>query len=138
MTKKQFKEERAYTSTSLVITEGSQVRISGRPETWRLELVQRSRSGSTDLLSVGLLSLLSDRSQDYQPMDSTDGLGLLPLIIIRENTLQLNLMETLPQLRLFSSHSVDCSMCQIGTQNQPVHRSSLSPSDLTLYFSPFK
>jgi hypothetical protein len=75
MTKKQVGEEgvySAYTSTSLFITKGSQDRNSHRAGTWRQEVMQRPwRDVSYCLASPGLLSLLSYRTQDYQPRDGT-------------------------------------------------------------------
>jgi hypothetical protein len=75
MTKKQVGEERvysAYTSTLLFITNGSQEWNSHRVGTWRQELMQRPWKNVTYwLASPGLLSLLSHRTQDYQPRDGT-------------------------------------------------------------------
>jgi hypothetical protein len=75
MTKKQVEEEKvysAYTSILLFITKGSQDRNSHRAGTWRRELRQRPRrSVAYWFASPGLLSLLSYRSQDYQPRDGT-------------------------------------------------------------------
>jgi len=75
MTKKQIGEERvysAYTSTLLFITKGSQDRNSHRAGTWRQELIQRPwKVAAYWLASPGLLSLLSYRTQDYQPRDGT-------------------------------------------------------------------
>jgi hypothetical protein len=73
MTKKQVGEEMvysAYTSTLLFITKGSQDWNSHRAGTWRQELMQRPWRGAAYwLASPGLLSLLSYRTQDYQPRD---------------------------------------------------------------------
>jgi hypothetical protein len=66
-TKKQVGEKgvySAYTSTWLFITKGGQDRNSHRAGTWRQELL------------TGLLSLLSSRTQDYQPRDGTTHNGL--------------------------------------------------------------
>jgi hypothetical protein len=54
------------------------------------------------LASPGLLSLLSYRTQDYQPRDSTtrNGPPPHPLITNWENAIQLDLMEAFPQGRL--------------------------------------
>ena len=54
------------------------------------------------LASPGLLSLLSERTQDHQPRDGPthNGLGPPPLITNWENALQLDLMEAFPQVRL--------------------------------------
>ena len=83
MTKKQVVEERvysAYTSTLLFITKGSQDRNSHRAGTWRQELMQRPwRDVPYWLASPGLLSLLSYRTQDYQPRDDTTHNGSSPL-----------------------------------------------------------
>ena len=70
---KQVGEEKlylAYTSTLLFIIEGSQDKNSNRAGTWRQELTQRPwRDAAYWLVSPGLLSLLSYRTQDYQPRD---------------------------------------------------------------------
>ena len=75
MTKKQVGEERvnlAYTCTLLFIIEGSQDRNSHRAGTWKQELMQRPwRDAAYWLASPGLLSLLSYRTQHYQPRDGT-------------------------------------------------------------------
>ena len=82
MTKKQVGEERvfsAYTSTLRLITKESQDRNSHRAGTWRQELMQRPwRNAASRLASPGLLSLLSYRTQDYQPRDGTTHNGLGP------------------------------------------------------------
>jgi hypothetical protein len=84
MTKKQVGEERvysAYTSTLLFITKESQDRNSHRAGAWRQKLMQRPwRDAAYWLAPCGLLSLLSYRTQDYQPRDGTthNGLGLGP------------------------------------------------------------
>jgi hypothetical protein len=54
------------------------------------------------LASPGLLSLLSYRTQDYQPRDGTTTRGPPHLITNCENALQLDLMEAFPQLKLLS------------------------------------
>ena len=56
------------------------------------------------LASPGLLSLLSYRTQIYQPKDGTTYNGLPPSTLITnlENVLQLDLMEAFPQGRLLS------------------------------------
>jgi hypothetical protein len=75
MTKKQAGEERVYlgyTFTLLFTNKGSQNRNSDRVGTWRQELMQRSwRDAAYWLASPGLLSLLSYRTQDFQPRDGT-------------------------------------------------------------------
>jgi len=75
MTKKHVGEERvylAYTSTLLFITKGSQDWNSHKVGTWKQELMQRPwRDVTYWLASPGLLSLLSHRTQDYQPRYST-------------------------------------------------------------------
>ena len=66
--------------------------------------MQRPRRDVTYwLASPGLLSLLSYRTQDYQPIDGTTHKGPSPPLITNlENALQLHLMEAFPQLKLFS------------------------------------
>jgi hypothetical protein len=99
MTKKQVGEENvysAYTFTLLFITQGSQDRNSLRAGTCRQELMQRPwRDVTYWLASPGLLSLLSYRTQDYQPRGGTTNNGLgraLPSLITNwENALQLHL-----------------------------------------------
>jgi hypothetical protein len=54
------------------------------------------------LASPGLLSLLSYRTQDYQPRDVPPTRGLSPLITNWENALELDLMEAFSQLKLLS------------------------------------
>jgi hypothetical protein len=46
--------------------------------------------------SPGLLSLVSYRTQDYQPRDGPTHKGPFPLITNWENALQLDLMEAFP------------------------------------------
>jgi hypothetical protein len=83
MTKKQVGEKRVYspyTSILLFITKGSQDRNPHRAGTWRQELMQRPwRDVPYWLASPGLLSLLSYRTQDYQPRDGTAHNGPFPL-----------------------------------------------------------
>jgi hypothetical protein len=74
MTKKQVGEERVYsvyTFTLLFITKGSQDRNSHRAGTWRQELMQRPWRVLLTGFLLGLLSLLSYRTQDHQPRDET-------------------------------------------------------------------
>ena len=87
MTKKQVGEERvysAYTSTLLFITKGSQDWNSNMAGFWRQELMQRPWRAAAAywLTSPGLLSLLSHRTQDPQPRDSTTHNGLGPPALI--------------------------------------------------------
>ena len=64
----------------LFITKGSQDWDSHKAGTWRQEPMQRSwRDAASWLASPGLLSLLSYRTQDYQPRDSTTHKGASPL-----------------------------------------------------------
>jgi hypothetical protein len=89
----------------LFFTKGSQDWNSHRAGTWRQELRQRPwRDAAYWIASPSLLSLLSYRTQDYQPRDGTTtmGLALPPLITNWENALQLDLMEAFPQGRLLS------------------------------------
>jgi hypothetical protein len=71
MTKKHIGEERvnlAYTSVLLFITKGSQDRNTHGIGTWRQKWMQKLwRNAAYWLVSPGLLSLLSYRTQDYQP-----------------------------------------------------------------------
>ena len=84
-TKKQVGEERvdsACTSTLLFITKGSQDWNSHRAGAWKQKLVQRPwRDAAYWFASPGLLSLVSYRTQNYQPRDGTthNGLGPPPL-----------------------------------------------------------
>jgi hypothetical protein len=75
MTKEQVGEEKVYsfyTSTLLFITKGTQDRNSHRAGTWRQELMQKPwRSAVYWLAFPSLHSLLSYRTQDYQPRDGT-------------------------------------------------------------------
>jgi hypothetical protein len=79
MTKKQVGEERVYsvyTSMLLFITKRSQDRHSHMAGTWRQELMQKLwKSAAYWIASPGLLSLLSYRTQDYQPRDGTTHQG---------------------------------------------------------------
>jgi hypothetical protein len=104
----QVGEERlysAYTSTLLFITKGGQDRNSHRAGTWRQELMQRPWRGAAYwLASPGLLILPSCRTQD-PGIDNTTHSGLDPLPnpqSLRENALQLDLIQTFSQLRLLS------------------------------------
>jgi hypothetical protein len=82
MTKKQVGEERvysAYTSILLFITKGSQDWNSIK-QVRKQELMQRPwRDVLYWLASSGLLSLLSYRTQDYQPRDGHTHKGPFPL-----------------------------------------------------------
>jgi hypothetical protein len=79
MTKKQVGEERvysAYTSIRLLRISGLELK-----QVRKQELMQRPwRDVPYWLASPGLLSLLSYRTQDYQPRDGTTTRGLTPLI----------------------------------------------------------
>ena len=68
------------------------------------ELMQRPwRDVTYWLASPGLLSLLSYRTQDYQPREGTTHKWASPPLITNwENALQLDLMEAFPQGRLLS------------------------------------
>ena len=80
MTKKQVGEERVYsvyTSTLLFITK--EVRLELK-QVRKQEMMQRPwRDVPYWLASPGLLSLLSYRTQDYQPRDGSTHKGPLPL-----------------------------------------------------------
>ena len=82
-TKKQAVEKRVYsdyTSKLLFISKGSQNMNSHRTETWRQVMMQRPWRGTSYCLAFpGLLSLLSYRTQDYQPRDDTTNNGPFPL-----------------------------------------------------------
>jgi hypothetical protein len=54
------------------------------------------------LASPGLLSLLSNRTQESQPRDGPTHKGPFPLITNWKNALQLGLMEAFSQLKLLS------------------------------------
>jgi hypothetical protein len=81
MTKKQVGEERvysAYTSILLFITKEAR---TGTQRVRKQELMQRPwRDVLYWLASPGLLSLLSYRTQDYQPRDGPTHKGPFPLI----------------------------------------------------------
>jgi hypothetical protein len=69
----------AHTSTSLLITEGSQDRNSSMAGTWRQELMQRPRRDAAYWLAHhDLLSLLSYRTQDHQPRSGTPTMHWAP------------------------------------------------------------
>jgi hypothetical protein len=88
MTMKQVVEERvysAYISTLLFITKGSQDRNSQRTGTWRQELMKRPWRNVTYWLAYpGLLSLLSYRTQDYQPVQRWHHLQWTLLLLITD------------------------------------------------------
>ena len=70
MTKNQVAEEMfylSYISAVLIIMAGSQVKNSNRAGFWRQEPMQKLWRGA----APDLLSLLSYRTQDYQPRDGT-------------------------------------------------------------------
>ena len=75
MTKKQVGEGgnySAYTFTLLFITKESQDRNSHNSGIWRQKLMQRPWRGAAYwLASSGLLSLISYRTQGYQPRDGS-------------------------------------------------------------------
>jgi hypothetical protein len=63
------------------IIEGRQDRNSNRAETWRQELMQKPWCGAAYWLAHHwLLSLLSYKTQDHQPRDSTIHKGMDPLV----------------------------------------------------------
>jgi hypothetical protein len=84
----------ADTSISLFIIGGSQGRSKNRAETWRQELMQRPRRGVAYWLAPhGLLSLLSYRIQDHQPMVAPSIMGwALPHQL--KNSLCLSIAQT--------------------------------------------
>ena len=88
----------AYTFVSLFFTKGSQDRNSHRAGTWRQELMQRTWRGAAYwLASPGLLSLLSYRTQDYQPrmVPPTMGWALPHQSLIKKMPYSLILWSTL-------------------------------------------
>jgi hypothetical protein len=81
MTMKQVEEERVYSAHTFHIAVHHQ-RKSGLElkQVRKQELMQRPwRNATCWLASPGLLSLLSYRTQDYQPRDGTTHNGLSPL-----------------------------------------------------------
>ena len=125
MTKKQVGEERvysAYTSTSLFITKGSQDRNLHRAGTWRQELIQRPwRNAAYLSVSPGLLSLLSYRTQDYQPRDGTTHHGPShPLSLIKK--MPYSWISWRHFLKRGSFLCDNSSLCQVDTPNLPVHQ----------------
>jgi hypothetical protein len=84
MTKKQVGEERVYSDYTFHIAVNHQ-RMSGLElkQVRKQELMQRPwRDVPYWLASPGLLSLLSYRTQDYQPRDGPTHKSLSPLITI--------------------------------------------------------
>lgn len=78
MAKTQVEEEGVDMSAYMFITSGSQGSKSSRAGTWKQELVQESwRSIAYWLVSHGLLSLLSYRTQDHHPRDVPTHKGLV-------------------------------------------------------------
>ena len=86
-----------YTSTLLFITGGSQDRNTNRVVLEAGADAEAMEEYCLWLASPDLLSLLSYRTQDHQPRDGTTHHGWL---ITNCNALQLDLMESFPQLRL--------------------------------------
>ena len=89
---KSNREERIYsdhTSTSHSVIEGSRNRNSSRARTWRQEHRPRRRMLLASLCDF--LILLSYRTQDHQPRESTTYSGLDPSLLITnwESALQL-------------------------------------------------
>lgn len=86
---------------------GTQIGQDPRSRRWC-----RSHRGE---LHTGLLNLPSYRTRNQPPMDGTNhyGLGPPPLITKWENTLQLDVIKTLPRLRLYSS------FCQVEIKSRP-------------------
>jgi hypothetical protein len=125
MTKKQVGEEKvysAYISTLLFITKGSQEWNSSRPESRR-----RCRDHGGMFL-IGLLPLACSscsliESKNTSPGMALGTMGLSSLTTNQENVPQLDLMEALPQLKLLCDNA---GLCQVNTQNQPVHQPSVS------------
>ena len=105
MTKKQVGEERvysAYTSLLLFITKGSQDWKSSKTDRKQEPMQRPWRDVTYRLASPGLLSLLSYRTKTTSPEMVPPTRGLSPLITNGENALQLDLMESFPQLKLLS------------------------------------
>jgi hypothetical protein len=82
MTKKQVGEERVYSAyTSHTAVDHQRKSGLELKQVRKQELMQRSwRDVTYWFASPGLLSLLSYRTQDYQPSDGTSHRGLSPLI----------------------------------------------------------
>lgn len=69
----------AYTSVSLFVIERNQDRTPSRAGNWKQELMQIPHRNVVYWLGpLGLLSLLSIRTQDHQPRDGTMDNGLGP------------------------------------------------------------
>jgi hypothetical protein len=85
VTKKQVVEEMvysAYTSTLLLIIEGSQAKDSNREGYLRQELIQRLWIGATFCLDFPcLFCLLSYRTQEHQPRNGTNYTGRGPFTL---------------------------------------------------------
>jgi hypothetical protein len=119
MTKKQVGEERvysAYTSMLLFITKGSQDWNSNRSESRRW----CRGHGGVFLASPGLLSLLSYRTQDYQPRDGPTHKGPFPPLWLIEKMLY-SWISWRHFLNWSSSLCDNSSLCQVDTQNQPAY-----------------
>jgi hypothetical protein len=119
MTKKQVGEERvysAYTSMLLFITKGSEDWNSSRSgsRSWC-----RSHGGMffTGLLPLACSALIEPKTTNSEMVPTTRGPP--HLITNWENAPQLDLMEVFPQLNCFLCDN--SSLCQVDTQNQPVH-----------------
>ena len=88
------------------------------------ELMQRPWRGLLYwLASTGLFSLLSYRTKTTSPEMVPPTRGPPHLITNWENALQLDLMEALPYWSSFLCDN--SSLCQVDTQNQPVHLPSV-------------
>ena len=124
MTKMQVREGRvysAYTSTLLFTTRGSQDRNSHRAGTWRPELMQSPWRGAAYWLAPhGLLSLLSYRTQDYQPSNGATHNG---------PSQAWSPIEKMPYSWISWRHFLkgsfilcdNSTLCQVDRQNQPLY-----------------
>jgi hypothetical protein len=105
MTKMQIGEERVYSAYTSILLAVHHQRKSGLElkQVRKQELMQKPwRDVPYWLASIGLLSLLSYRTQDYQPRDGATLMGPPPLITNQENAPQLDLTEAFLQGRLLS------------------------------------
>jgi hypothetical protein len=129
MAKKQVAEERVYsafTSRSLFITKGRQDRNSNRAGTWRQELMQTPwRDAAYWLASRGLHHVACSACFFIEPRTTCPGMGPLTIgwafpcwSLIEKKFYSWILWRHLFNWGSFLSG--DSSLCQVGTQTQPV------------------